>query len=307
VTIDVRIDGQYVASAAPADPGLDPATPSATPGFFQPGDPTAGHPATRLKFWWFNWVQESLRKVITQAGLTPDRSSFTQLYTAITTLIGNAITALSLGTASTKAVAFFLQTGNALSELTSVAVTARSNLGLGTAATHAAGDFDASGAASSAQTAAQTYALTAANNAQTNAQTYAAGVAGAAQSTAQAYALGLFANTGFLLNVKPFILTASFSDSISLSATAPHAGIYIAFSTLNFATPAAVGSSTTAALAITGAATQSDATQMTSVQFNGIAVSAGASVTATLSVSTGGTSPATTATGRLAMIFIPTN
>jgi hypothetical protein len=36
-------------------------------------------------------------------------------------------------------------------------------------------------------------------------------------------------------------------------------------------------------------------------------VSAGASVTASLAVTTGGTSPATIATARVMMIFIPTN
>jgi hypothetical protein len=135
----------------------------------------------------------------------------------------------------------------------------------------------------------------------------ASGAAGAAQAAAQAYALALLANTGFLLNVKPLVLTAAFSDSISLTATAPHAGIYIALSTLNFATAGAVGSSTTAALSISGAAPQTDSTQLPSIQFNGVAVFAGQVITATLAVTTGGTSPATTATARVMMIFIPTN
>jgi hypothetical protein len=135
----------------------------------------------------------------------------------------------------------------------------------------------------------------------------AAGAAFAGQTAAQAFAVALLANTGFLLNIKPMVLTASFSDSISLTATAPHAGIYIAISTLNFATPGAAGSSTTSALSITGASTQTDSTQLTPPQFNGVSVSAGASVTATHTVTTGGTSPATTATARVMMIFIPTN
>jgi hypothetical protein len=135
----------------------------------------------------------------------------------------------------------------------------------------------------------------------------AAGAAFAGQTAAQAFAVALLANTGFLLNVKPMTLTASFSDSISLTATAPHAGIYLAASTLNFSVVGAVGSSTTAALSISGASTQTESTQTTSVQFNGVAVSAGASVTASLAVTTGGTSPATIATARVMMIFIPTN
>jgi hypothetical protein len=135
----------------------------------------------------------------------------------------------------------------------------------------------------------------------------AAGAAFAGQTAAQAFAVALLANTGFLLNVKPMTLTASFSDSISLTATAPHAGIYLAASTLNFSVVGAVGSSTTAALSISGASTQTESTQTTSVQFNGVAVSAGASVTASLAVTTGGTSPATIATARVMIIFIPTN
>jgi hypothetical protein len=57
---------------------------------------------------------------------------------ATTAYVQTAITNLSLGTASTKAIAFFLQSANNLSDLAS-ASTARTNLGLGTAATQNTG------------------------------------------------------------------------------------------------------------------------------------------------------------------------
>ena len=88
MTLDVRIDGQYVAAVEAADPGLDPLTPAGTPGFFQPGNPATGTPATRLKWYWFNWVQESIRSALVAAGLTPDRTNRGQLTQAMVAMAG---------------------------------------------------------------------------------------------------------------------------------------------------------------------------------------------------------------------------
>jgi hypothetical protein len=64
-----------VQPAAPASPG--------PPGFFTPGNPGGGIPATVPGYEWFNMVQEELVAVVTAAGLAPDAASQTQLRDAL--------------------------------------------------------------------------------------------------------------------------------------------------------------------------------------------------------------------------------
>jgi hypothetical protein len=75
-----RIDGSTAVGGFPA-----PATPG-TPGYFSDGNPTSGAPATIVSADWLNGVQEELMSVVTGAGLTPDKTSVTQLLTAIQTI-----------------------------------------------------------------------------------------------------------------------------------------------------------------------------------------------------------------------------
>jgi hypothetical protein len=72
-----RIDG---ATAAPSLP-----TPAAagTPGYFTEGNPTAGTPATNVTGDWLNMMQEELMSLLTAAGLTPSKTTFTQVRDAI--------------------------------------------------------------------------------------------------------------------------------------------------------------------------------------------------------------------------------
>lgn len=72
------------AVAAPPDP---PAAPSE--GYPTNGDPGSAQAATTPGDYWFYQISAELREVITQAGLMPDHTDLTQLYSAIQTLIAN--------------------------------------------------------------------------------------------------------------------------------------------------------------------------------------------------------------------------
>lgn len=77
-----RIDTSTAVAVMPA------MTDQGTPGFFTAGNAAAGDPATVVSADWFNAVQEELLAVITKwGGLTPDKATLTQLYTAIQTMI----------------------------------------------------------------------------------------------------------------------------------------------------------------------------------------------------------------------------
>lgn len=68
-------------SGAAGSPPSAPASPSN--GYPTGGDPQTATPATKPGAFWFYKVGESLRKIITDAGLTPDDSDLTQLKTAM--------------------------------------------------------------------------------------------------------------------------------------------------------------------------------------------------------------------------------
>lgn len=70
----------YEAGASGSIPNA-PITPSV--GYPTSGNPAAGIPATKPGPHWFYKVGESLRKIITDAGLTPNDADLTQLKTAL--------------------------------------------------------------------------------------------------------------------------------------------------------------------------------------------------------------------------------
>jgi hypothetical protein len=71
------------AASAPTPPSA-PANP-----YFTEGNPSLGVPATQPGPWWFHMITEEMRKVITDAGLTPDHTDLTQLSAAIQAMIIN--------------------------------------------------------------------------------------------------------------------------------------------------------------------------------------------------------------------------
>lgn len=76
-----RIDDATAASSLPA-----PET-AGTEGYFTEGNAAAGTPATNVRGSWLNMIQEELRAIVIAGGLMPSKTSYTQVLTAINTLI----------------------------------------------------------------------------------------------------------------------------------------------------------------------------------------------------------------------------
>jgi hypothetical protein len=72
-----RIDNPTAVTAQPAS------TPAGTPGWFTDGNPAGGVPATILPAEWLNAIQEEFISVLTQAGITPDKTKFNQIAAAL--------------------------------------------------------------------------------------------------------------------------------------------------------------------------------------------------------------------------------
>lgn len=73
-------------SGAAGSPPSAPSSPST--GYAAPGNPGTGTAATKPGPWWFHMITEELRKVIVDAGLTPDHTNVAQLSAAISALAG---------------------------------------------------------------------------------------------------------------------------------------------------------------------------------------------------------------------------
>lgn len=72
-----RIDTDTAAVSPDAIPG------AGTEKYWTGGNPGLGIPPTNLTPWWFNMVQEELRNVVVDAGITPDKTVWTQLASAL--------------------------------------------------------------------------------------------------------------------------------------------------------------------------------------------------------------------------------
>ena len=75
-----RIDNATSAATADAVPA------AGTEQHFTEGNPATSVPATDVPAWWLNMVQDEIRNVVTEAGLTPDKDDNAQLLAAINAL-----------------------------------------------------------------------------------------------------------------------------------------------------------------------------------------------------------------------------
>lgn len=72
-----RIDDATAATSIPT-----PET-AGTEGYFTEGNPATGTPATKVRGSWLNMIQEELRAIVVAAGLTPSKTTYTQVRDAI--------------------------------------------------------------------------------------------------------------------------------------------------------------------------------------------------------------------------------
>ncbi|MFM0435892.1 hypothetical protein PQQ84_05485 [Paraburkholderia strydomiana] len=72
-----RIDDATAATSLPAPEA------AGTEGYFTEGNPATGTPATKVRGSWLNMLQEELRAIVVAAGLTPSKTAYNQVLTAI--------------------------------------------------------------------------------------------------------------------------------------------------------------------------------------------------------------------------------
>ncbi|HDR9510655.1 TPA: hypothetical protein QDC03_005830 [Burkholderia cepacia] len=94
-----RTDQQTAVTAIPAP------TPAGTPGFFTGGNPATGLPATILDADWLNMVQEELMSILAAAGISPSKTTYSQVLAAIQQLTGTTISTV-------KGIAKFTSSGS---------------------------------------------------------------------------------------------------------------------------------------------------------------------------------------------------
>lgn len=89
-----QIDNATAATSQPAS------TPVGTAGFFTDGNPATSVPATIVPAEWLNAVMMELVNVVTAGGLTPSKSSFNQVLTAIKAIGKQRVTLTDTGVAN---------------------------------------------------------------------------------------------------------------------------------------------------------------------------------------------------------------
>lgn len=71
-----------------------------TEGYWTEGNPGSGIPATLERASWFNMVQEELRAIVVAAGLTPSKTTYNQVLSAIKRIGQNTVVLPDTGTAN---------------------------------------------------------------------------------------------------------------------------------------------------------------------------------------------------------------
>lgn len=89
-----RIDDATAATALPAPEA------AGTEGYFTEGNPTAGTPATNVRGSWLNMIQEELRAIVVAGGLTPSKTTYNQVLSAIKRIGQNTIVLVDTGAAN---------------------------------------------------------------------------------------------------------------------------------------------------------------------------------------------------------------
>ncbi|HIC7208535.1 hypothetical protein [Burkholderia stabilis] len=84
-----RIDDATAATTLPTPESAN------AEGYFTEGNPATGTPATKVRASWLNMLQEELRGVVVGGGLTPSKTTYNQVYTAIQALIKAAAQGIS--------------------------------------------------------------------------------------------------------------------------------------------------------------------------------------------------------------------
>jgi len=77
-----RIDDATAATSLPAPES------AGTEGYFTEGNPAAGTPATNVRGSWLNMIQEELRAVVVAGGLTPSKTTYNQVLSALIAMSG---------------------------------------------------------------------------------------------------------------------------------------------------------------------------------------------------------------------------
>ncbi|MCA8263307.1 hypothetical protein QZM95_20175 [Burkholderia multivorans] len=86
-----RIDDATAATSLPAPEA------AGTEGYFTEGNPATGTPATKVRGSWLNMIQEELRNVVTAGGLTPSKTTYNQVLSAIKRICQNTVVLADTG------------------------------------------------------------------------------------------------------------------------------------------------------------------------------------------------------------------
>lgn len=89
-----RIDDATAATALPVPEA------AGTEGYWTEGNPATGVPATLERASWFNMVQEELRAIVVAGGLTPSKTTYNQILSAIKRICQNTIVLADTGAAN---------------------------------------------------------------------------------------------------------------------------------------------------------------------------------------------------------------